>query len=83
VQSTRSANAIATFNSELERFMARRIGAETTEIKASHVSFISHPNQVVNLIEAAATAAMNSKSLHRDGYSTLQAFVLYLENEHE
>jgi hypothetical protein len=39
--------------------MARRIGAETTEIKASHVSFIFHPNQVVNAIEAAATAAMN------------------------
>jgi catechol-2,3-dioxygenase len=51
---------IATFNPELERFfMARRIGAETTEIKASHVSFISHPTQVVNRIEAAATAAMN------------------------
>ena len=39
--------------------MARRIGAETTEIKASHVSFISHPNEVVNAIEAAATTAMN------------------------
>jgi hypothetical protein len=51
--------AIATFNPELERFMARCISAETTEIKASHVSFISHPNQIVNPIEAAATAAMN------------------------
>ncbi|WP_334891099.1 alpha/beta fold hydrolase [Nostoc sp.] len=43
-------------NPELERFMAKRIGAKTTEIKASHVSFISHPNEVVKLIEAAATA---------------------------
>lgn len=45
-------------NPELERFMAERIGAKTTEIKASHVSFISHPNEVVKLIEAAATAAV-------------------------
>jgi pimeloyl-ACP methyl ester carboxylesterase len=43
-------------NPDLERFMAKRIGANTTEIKASHVSFISHPNEVVKLIEAAATA---------------------------
>ncbi|WP_414517016.1 hypothetical protein [Nostoc sp. PCC 9305] len=27
-------SAIATFNPEFERFMARRIGAETSEIKA-------------------------------------------------
>ena len=45
-------------NPELERFMAKRIGAKTTEIKASHVPFISHPNEVVKLIEAAATATV-------------------------
>ena len=39
---------------ELQRFMAKRMGAETTEIKASHVAFISHPSEVVKLIEAAA-----------------------------
>lgn len=38
--------------------MAKRIGAKTTEIKASHVAFISHPKEVTKLIEAAATAAM-------------------------
>lgn len=43
-------------NPELERFMAKRIGAKTTEIKASHVPFISHPNEVAKLIEAAAAA---------------------------
>lgn len=43
-------------NPELERFMANRIGAKTTEIKASHVSFISHPREVANLIEAASSA---------------------------
>ena len=39
---------------ELQRFMAKRMGARTTEIKASHVPFISHPSEVVKTIEAAA-----------------------------
>jgi pimeloyl-ACP methyl ester carboxylesterase len=43
-------------NPELERFYARRIGATTTEIKSSHVPFLSHPKDVVKVIEAAATA---------------------------
>src|ERR1700677_4549099 len=30
-------------NPDLERFMANRIGAKTSEVKASHVSFLSHP----------------------------------------
>ncbi len=42
-------------NPDLERFMANRIGAKTTEIKASHVPFLSHPHEVVELIETAAT----------------------------
>ena len=46
-------------NPELQRFMAQRISAKTTEIKASHVPFISHPNEVVKLIEEAANAAVN------------------------
>ena len=44
-------------NPDLERFYARRMNARTTEIDASHVVFISHPNQVARIIlEAAATA---------------------------
>lgn len=43
-------------NPDLQRFMAKRIGAKTTEIKASHVPFLSHPNEVAKLIETAATA---------------------------
>jgi hypothetical protein len=42
-------------NPELERFMVKQIGAKTTEIKASHVPFISHPTEVANLIEAASS----------------------------
>jgi pimeloyl-ACP methyl ester carboxylesterase len=43
-------------NPELERFYARRMGATTREIHASHVPFISHPSDVSHLIEQAATA---------------------------
>lgn len=41
-------------NPELQRFMANRIGAKTTEIPASHVAYISNPNQVAKLIQEAA-----------------------------
>jgi hypothetical protein len=44
-------------NPDLQGFMAKRIGAETKEIKASHVSFISNPAKVAKLVEAAAAAA--------------------------
>jgi pimeloyl-ACP methyl ester carboxylesterase len=41
---------------DLERFYAKRMSARTTEIKASHVVFISHPEEVAKIIlEAAAT----------------------------
>ena len=43
-------------NPELERFYAKRMGAKTTEIKSSHVSFLSHPNEVVRVIEEASGA---------------------------
>ncbi|HEY9671567.1 MAG TPA: alpha/beta hydrolase [Waterburya sp.] len=45
-------------NPDLERFMAKRIGAKTTEIKASHVSYISHPREIANLIIEAASSAV-------------------------
>jgi pimeloyl-ACP methyl ester carboxylesterase len=44
-------------NPDLERFYAKRMNVRTTEIDASHVVFISRPNQVARIIlEAAATA---------------------------
>jgi pimeloyl-ACP methyl ester carboxylesterase len=43
-------------NPDLERFMARRMGARTSEIRSSHVPFASHPNKVAELIEEAASA---------------------------
>ena len=44
-------------NPELERFYAKRMNAKTSEVKASHVAFISHPDVVARLIEQAAVAA--------------------------
>jgi pimeloyl-ACP methyl ester carboxylesterase len=37
-----------------ERFMAKRMGAKVTEIKASHLVFMSKPGAVAEVIEAAA-----------------------------
>ena len=45
-----------TINSDLERFMAKRMKATTIEIDAGHLSLISHPDEVANLITRAASA---------------------------
>jgi pimeloyl-ACP methyl ester carboxylesterase len=39
-----------TINPDLERFMAKRMGAKTIEVKASHLSLISQPDTIANLI---------------------------------
>ena len=41
-------------NPDLQRFYAKRIRAKTTEIRSSHVSFLSHPNEVARVIKEAA-----------------------------
>jgi pimeloyl-ACP methyl ester carboxylesterase len=43
-----------TINPDLERFMAKRMGAKTIEVKASHVSLISQPEVIARLILQAA-----------------------------
>lgn len=43
-----------TINPDLERFMAKRMGATTIELKSSHVSLISHPQEIADLILQAA-----------------------------
>jgi pimeloyl-ACP methyl ester carboxylesterase len=43
-----------TINPDLERFMAKRMGAKTIEVKASHVSLISQPEAIASLILEAA-----------------------------
>jgi len=39
-----------TIDPDLQRFMAKRMGAKTIEIAASHLALISHPDAVTNLI---------------------------------
>ena len=43
-------------NPDLERFYAKRMKARTTEVKSSHVMYISHPADVARVIEEAAKA---------------------------
>ena len=43
-----------TINPDLERFMAKRMGAKTIEVKASHVSLISQPDIITDLILEAS-----------------------------
>ena len=44
-----------TINPDLQRFMAKRMNAKTIEVRASHVSLVSRPKKIANLIlEAAA-----------------------------
>jgi len=41
-------------NPDLERYYAKRMGATTSEIAASHVAFVSHPDVAAKLIKQAA-----------------------------
>jgi pimeloyl-ACP methyl ester carboxylesterase len=43
-----------TINPDLQRFMAKRMNAKTIEVKSSHLSLISHPDAIANLILEAA-----------------------------
>lgn len=43
-----------TINPDLERFMAKRMNAKTIELNASHLSLISHPREIGDLILEAA-----------------------------
>ena len=39
---------------DAQRMFAKRMGAETVEVPSSHLAMVSHANEVVKLIEAAA-----------------------------
>jgi pimeloyl-ACP methyl ester carboxylesterase len=43
-----------TINPDLQRFMAKRMGATTIEVPASHLGLISHPQEITDLILKAA-----------------------------
>jgi len=42
-----------TINPDLERFLAKRMNATTVELEAGHLSLVSHPRQIADLILAA------------------------------
>ncbi|MGH6616457.1 alpha/beta fold hydrolase [Sphingomonas sp.] len=46
-----------TIDPDLERFMAKRMGAKTIEVKAGHLALISHPDEITQLILEAAGAS--------------------------
>ena len=41
---------------ELERFVAKRMGADTTELQSSHCPMLSQPDRVVEVIRKAAAS---------------------------
>jgi pimeloyl-ACP methyl ester carboxylesterase len=43
-----------TIDPDLQRFMAKRMEAKTIEVKASHLSLISHPEEITRLVLEAA-----------------------------
>jgi pimeloyl-ACP methyl ester carboxylesterase len=47
-------------NPDLERFYAKRMSARTTEVKSSHIMYISHPVEVAKVIEEAAKTAVTA-----------------------
>jgi pimeloyl-ACP methyl ester carboxylesterase len=50
------ANNDQTVNPELERFVAKRMGAHTYDVDSSHVPMLSHPDFVLDVIRDAAKA---------------------------
>ena len=46
-----------TINPELQRFLAKRMKATTIELHSSHVSLVSHPKEIADLILLAAGKA--------------------------
>jgi pimeloyl-ACP methyl ester carboxylesterase len=51
-----------TITPDLERFMAKRMGAKTIEVKASHLSLISQPDAITQLILEAASQKLEPAS---------------------
>ena len=49
-----------TVHPELQRFVAKRMGATTYELDSSHVPMLSRPNEVLNVIRAAASSVLQA-----------------------
>jgi pimeloyl-ACP methyl ester carboxylesterase len=51
-----------TVHPDLERFLAKRMGATTTEVESSHVPMLSQPKVVLEVIRAAAKAVQGASA---------------------
>ncbi len=51
-----------TVQPELHRFVAKRMGATTVELRFSHVPMLSQPHAVLDVIRAAAKAVQKSQT---------------------
>jgi len=49
-----------TVHPELQRFVAKRMGATTYEVESSHVAMLSQPNLVLDVIRTAASSALQA-----------------------
>ena len=50
-----------TVQPELERFLAKRMGATTVEMESSHVPMLSKPDRVLEVIRSAANAVQKAR----------------------
>jgi pimeloyl-ACP methyl ester carboxylesterase len=51
-----------TVHPELQRFVAKRMGAKVTEVDSSHVPMLSRPKVVLDVIRSAAKAVATGRS---------------------
>ena len=56
------ANSDRTVQPDLERFLAKRMGASTHAVDSSHVPMLSNPAFVVDVIRAAAMGFQGSSA---------------------
>jgi pimeloyl-ACP methyl ester carboxylesterase len=54
-----------TVHPDLERFVAKRMGAKTYETDSSHVPMLSNPRLVIEVIRAAASAVTDTQASKR------------------
>ena len=50
-----------TVHPDMERFVAKRMSATTTEVASSHVPMLSHPEVVIDVIRAAARSVQGAR----------------------
>jgi hypothetical protein len=55
------ANKDRTVQPELQRFVAKRMGATVFEVESSHVAMLSNPGFVIDVIRAAAQTVQGSR----------------------